>query len=68
LIETAQRTMDERQRYRLYRQAEDRVLQNAPWVFMWHRADYFVIQPWVKNFKIYPLYSIDKRVDVTVKR
>jgi ABC-type transport system substrate-binding protein len=68
LIETAQHTMDERQRYRLYRQAEDRIIQNAPWVFMWHRADYFVIQPWVTDFKIYPIYSIDKRVDVTVKR
>jgi peptide/nickel transport system substrate-binding protein/oligopeptide transport system substrate-binding protein len=68
LIETAQRTMDERERYRLYRKAEARVIQNAPWVFMWHRADYFVIQPWVKDFKIYPIYSIDKRVDVTVKR
>jgi peptide/nickel transport system substrate-binding protein/oligopeptide transport system substrate-binding protein len=68
LIETAQRTMDERQRYRLYRQAEDRVIRNAPWVFMWHRADYFVVQPWVKDFKIYPIYSIDKRAEVTVKR
>ncbi len=68
LIETAQRTMDERQRYRLYRQAEDRVIQNAPWVFMWHRGDYYVIQPWVKDFKIYPIYSIEKKADVTLKR
>lgn len=68
LIETAQSTMDEKQRYRLYRQAEDRIIQNAPWVFMWHKADYFVVQPWVKDFKIYPIYSIDKRVDVTVNR
>jgi peptide/nickel transport system substrate-binding protein/oligopeptide transport system substrate-binding protein len=68
LIETAQQTMDEKLRYRLYRQAEDRIIKNAPWVFMWHKADYFVIQPWVKDFKIYPLYSIDKRVDVNVKR
>jgi peptide/nickel transport system substrate-binding protein/oligopeptide transport system substrate-binding protein len=68
LIETAQATMDEKQRYRLYRQAEDRIIQNAPWVFMWHRADYFVVQPWVKDFKIYPIYSIDKRVDVTINR
>ena len=68
LIETAQRTMDEQQRYRLYREAENRIIQNAPWVFMWHRADYFVIQPWVKDFKIYPIYSIDKRVDVTINR
>jgi peptide/nickel transport system substrate-binding protein/oligopeptide transport system substrate-binding protein len=68
LIETAQRTMNEKQRYRLYREAEDRIIKNAPWIFMWHRADYFVVQPWVKDFKIYPIYSIDKRVDITVKR
>ena len=68
LIEVAQQTMDDKLRYRLYRQAEDRVIKDAPWLFMWHKADYFVIQPWVQDFKIYPIYSIDKRVDVTVKR
>ena len=68
LIETAQHTMDERQRYRLYRQAENRIIKDAPWVFMWHKADYYVVQPWVKDFKIYPIYSIDKRVDVRIQR
>ncbi len=68
LIETAQRTTSEIKRYRLYQQAEDRIVRNAPWVFMWHRADYYVIQPWVKDFKIYPIYSIDKRVDITLNR
>jgi peptide/nickel transport system substrate-binding protein/oligopeptide transport system substrate-binding protein len=68
LIEISQRTIDERDRYRLYRQAEDRIIQSAPWVFMWHRADYFVVQPWVRDFKIYPIYSIDKRVDITISR
>ena len=68
LIETAQHTMEEQQRYRLYRQAENRIIKNAPWVFMWHKADYYVIQPWVKDFKIYPIYSIDKRVDVRIQR
>jgi len=68
LIEEAQRTVDEKKRYRLYRQAEDRIIENVPWVFMWHKADYFVVQPWVKDFKIYPIYSIDKRMDVSVKK
>ncbi|HTG02183.1 MAG TPA: ABC transporter substrate-binding protein [Nitrospirota bacterium] len=68
LIEQAQHTMGENMRYRLYRQAEDRVIQNAPWVFMWHRADYYVVQPWVKDFRIYPIYSIEKKVDVRLKR
>jgi len=68
LIETSQRTMNKTQRYRLYQQAEDRIWKNAPWVFMWHKADFFVVQPWVKNFKIYPIYSIDKRVDISITR
>ena len=50
----------------LYREAEDRIIKNAPWVFMWHRSDNFVVQPWVKNFKIYPIYSIDKGGEITV--
>jgi peptide/nickel transport system substrate-binding protein len=66
LIERAQRTMDERKRYLLYHEAEERIIRNAPWVFMWHRADYFVVQPWVENFRIYPIYSLDKGMDVTI--
>jgi ABC-type transport system substrate-binding protein len=68
LIETAQGTMDESHRYRLYREAEARIVKNAPWVFMWHRADFIVIQPWIRDFKIYPIYSIDKGMDIGFKR
>jgi len=68
LIANAQRTVDERLRYRLYRQAEDRIIKNAPWVFMWHRADYYVVQPRVKDFRIYPIYSIDKGMDIGMKQ
>jgi peptide/nickel transport system substrate-binding protein/oligopeptide transport system substrate-binding protein len=67
IIEAAQRTADERLRYALYRKARERLIQNAPWVFMWHRADYTVIQPWVKNFRIYPIYSIDKGMDIGLR-
>lgn len=66
LIELAQRSVDEKRRYALYRSAEDRIIENAPWVFMWHRADYYVVQPWVENFRIYPIYSIDKGMDIAV--
>ena len=68
IIELSQQTTNDRQRYQLYWRAENRIIQNAPWLFMWNRADYYVVQPWVKDFKIYPIYSIDKRVDVTVNK
>ena len=68
LIETSQRTVSEGLRYRIYRQAEDRIIRDAPWVFMWHKTDYFVVQPWVKDFKLYYIYSIDNGMNITVKR
>ncbi len=68
LIEQAQSLFDEQQRYRLYRRAEDRIIGNAPWVFMWHKADYYVRHPWVQDFRIYHIYSIDKGMDISVSK
>jgi peptide/nickel transport system substrate-binding protein/oligopeptide transport system substrate-binding protein len=67
IIESAQRTGDRTQRYRLYREAEALVMRDAPWVFMWHRSDFFVVQPRVTGFRIYPIYSIDKGMDIAVQ-
>ena len=66
LIEQAQATTNEGDRYQLYEQAERRIVQNAPWVFMWHRNDISAVQPWVKDFTIYPIYSVDKGMDLAV--
>jgi ABC-type transport system substrate-binding protein len=68
LIERAQGTADAAVRRRLYGDAEDRIVQGAPWVFMWHRTDYFVVQPWVEHFRIYPIYSVDKGMDISVSK
>ena len=66
LIEQAQATADERARFTLYREANDRVVRNAPWVFMWHRSDNYVVQRRVRDFTIYPIYSIDKGMNIAV--
>ncbi|MDA8098937.1 MAG: ABC transporter substrate-binding protein [Nitrospiraceae bacterium] len=67
LIDRAQQTIAPRQRYRLYRQAEDRIIEEAPWVFLWHRSDFSVVQPWVRDFSLHPIYSIDKGMDLSVQ-
>ncbi len=67
LIEEAQSATDERERFRLYRQANDRIVRGAPWVFMWHRSDFTVVQDRVRDFRIYPIYSADKGMDVSLK-
>ncbi|MEW6675571.1 MAG: ABC transporter substrate-binding protein [Nitrospirota bacterium] len=65
LIEKGQYTMDEKKRNNFYRKAEKMIVEDSPWVFLWHRTDFTIRQPWIKNYKIYPIYSMDKGTEVS---
>lgn len=65
LIEKGQSTSDEKKRNMLYQQAEELIVEDSPWVFLWHRTDFTIRQPWVKNYSIYPLYGMDKGTDIS---
>jgi peptide/nickel transport system substrate-binding protein/oligopeptide transport system substrate-binding protein len=67
LIENGQKSIDPKIRNEYYQRAEERIVKGMPWVFFWHRTEFTVRQPWVKNYKIYPIYSIDKGMDVSIK-
>ncbi|MBI4714386.1 MAG: ABC transporter substrate-binding protein, partial [Nitrospirae bacterium] len=64
LLENAQGTTDPEERATLYHQAEARIIDQAPWVFLWHKKDFVVHQPWVKGVRLYPIYSMDKGLGV----
>jgi peptide/nickel transport system substrate-binding protein/oligopeptide transport system substrate-binding protein len=68
IIEEAQKEMNPEKRYKLYEKVERRIIELAPWVFFWHRIDYALHQKWVKGYKIYPIYSMDKGMEVEVNR
>ncbi|GAB4340322.1 MAG: hypothetical protein Kow0099_16200 [Candidatus Abyssubacteria bacterium] len=68
LIEGAQREMDPEGRLSLYREAERVVYEDAPWVFLWHRTDHFVVQPWVRGFEPPVIYNADKGMAVETVR
>jgi len=65
LIEAGQHayTMKERDMY--YEKAENIIVDDAAWVFFWHKTDYTVRQPWVKNYQTYLIYSIDKGTEIS---
>lgn len=65
LIATGQRTIDQAGRNRLYMEAENIIVSEMPWVFFWHRTDFTVRQPGIKNYQIYPVYSMDKGLEVS---
>ncbi len=65
LIEEGQREESRSAQNRSYMLAEEIITQEAPWVSFWHKTDFTVRQPYIKNNKIYPVYSMDKGVDIS---
>ena len=66
LIEEAQRTMASGKRLSLYREIERKIINQAPWVFFWHKKEYVVTQAWVKGVKLYPLPGVDKGTEASL--
>jgi ABC-type transport system substrate-binding protein len=64
-IERGQTTRDVRERNALYKKAEDLIVRDAPWVFFWHKNDYIMRQPWIRNYRTYPIYSMDKGTEIS---
>lgn len=64
LIAAGQGAVTESQRTAAYQAAEALIVQDAPWVFLWHKNDYHVLQPWVRGYREWPIYSMDKGLDI----
>jgi peptide/nickel transport system substrate-binding protein/oligopeptide transport system substrate-binding protein len=66
LIEEGQHALNIDKRNRMYAQAEEMIIMDAPWVFLWHKTDFTIRQTWIKNYKIYPVYSMDKGTEIAL--
>jgi peptide/nickel transport system substrate-binding protein len=60
LLIEASRENDQDVRLNLLSAAEARVVDLAPWVFLWHKKEVMVCQPRVKNYRIPLIYNGDK--------
>jgi peptide/nickel transport system substrate-binding protein/oligopeptide transport system substrate-binding protein len=65
LIEAGQMALNIPGSAKSYERAEKIIVEEAPWVFFWHKTDFTLRQPFVRNYKIYPIYSIDKGLEVS---
>ncbi|TAL27308.1 MAG: ABC transporter substrate-binding protein [Nitrospirae bacterium] len=66
LIEKGQHANTIKERNLYYEKAENMIVDDAAWVFFWHKTDYTVRQPWVKNYQTYLIYSIDKGTEIEI--
>lgn len=68
LIEKGQNSLNEKERNDFYKRAEEIIIQDMPWVSFWHRTDFLIKQPWIKGYKVYPIYTMDKGTEVAIER
>ncbi|MGQ9516600.1 MAG: peptide ABC transporter substrate-binding protein [Anaerolineae bacterium] len=59
LLEQARVEQDEAKRFALYRQAEAVIIQDAPWIPLYHGVQYELVKPYVKGLVITPQGEYD---------
>ncbi len=64
LIKRGQLSLNEHDRNRYYKQAEEMIIKDIPLVSFWHRTDFLIKQSWVRGYKVYPIYTMDKGMGI----
>lgn len=65
LIDAAARCGDERKRWELYRNAESRIYDEAPWLFLWFPVRYEVVSPRLRGYRIPVIFNGQRFLEVT---
>lgn len=66
LIDAGRQARTAKEAAGFYERAERLIVSDSPWVFFWHRTDYTLRQPNVENYRMYPVYSMDKGLDISL--
>ncbi len=66
LIDEGRFIADDQKRIELFQQAVDRIREECPWIFLWHRYAFIATQPWIKGFVPSAIYNAEKFLDVYV--
>jgi ABC-type transport system substrate-binding protein len=56
----AVKVMDDKKRSEMYKQIEEIIIAEAPWIFFWHKSSVAVCQPWVKGYSVAPIPVMEK--------
>ncbi len=68
LIDLARTTVDLDKQSGLYEDALNCVIQDTPWVCLWHKKKFSVTQPWVKGYSLSPVYSVEKGTEIKLEQ
>ncbi len=66
LLEEAVRITDEKLRSEAYDSINRKVVEQAPWLYLWHCSESYVTGPRVKKLDFYPMFFCDKGLTVSL--
>lgn len=66
LVDSAIAEQDAQKRIQLFQKAEDIIIDECPWVFLYHRRSDVAVQPWVKNFHSDLMINAGKCNDIDI--
>ena len=52
LLDRMRGETDRQRRIKLYREIEERIVADAPWVFLSHKQTQLLVKPYVRNFTL----------------
>jgi len=57
ILDAAYIERDTKKRLKMYGEAEKMIVDDAPWVFLFHTERYYLRQPWIEGFELHPMWS-----------
>ncbi len=60
LIDLAEKTTSSEERHKMYERIAQIIISESPWIFLWHKKSYYGVSKKISNYKVYPMYNIDK--------
>ena len=58
LLEKAALSTNKNERITIYREVERMIVDDAPWVFLYHPQMFLLRQPWLKGIRLNPVWPI----------
>ena len=68
LLEEAVRITDENLRSQAYDKINRKIVDQAPWVYLWHCSESYVTSPRVKHIDFYPMFFCDKSLNIELMK
>ncbi len=68
LLEEAVKITDENKRSQAYDEINRKVVEQAPWIYLWHCSESYVTGPRVKNVDFYPMFFCDKGINIEINK